>query len=94
MLHALNNKTVQGDGFRVFVPDIHTVIYSEGDREAKVEIEGGMHGDTVDWLIYPDTLTGWIAQGIVEPLTDVEKKNVLRRISESLLVLNMPHRLA
>jgi hypothetical protein len=94
MLRALNNKTVQGDRFGVFVPDIHTVIYSEDGRDARVEIEGGMSGDTVDWLIYSETLSGWNIQGGIDPMTDNEKKTVLRRISESLLLLNMPHRLA
>ena len=94
MLHAINNKTVQGDGFRVVVPDIHSVIYSEDGRDAHVEIEGGMSGDTVDWLVYAETLAGWTIQGHIEPMNDSEKDIVMRRISESLSLLNMPHRIA
>jgi hypothetical protein len=59
-----------------------------------VEIEGGLSGDTVDWLVYSETLSGWNIQGGFEPMPDNEKAIVLRRISESLLLLNMPHRLA
>ena len=94
MLKKVDDSTVQGDGFRVVVPNIHCVIYSEDHRETQVEIEGGMSEDLVDWLIYAETLGDWRIERGIEPMTDSDREIVLSRISGSLLVLNMPHRLA
>ena len=91
MLQKLDNKTVQGDGFRVFVPDIHTVVYSDGGRTARVEIEGGMTAGVVDWLVYGETLSGWYIGSRHEPMADDDKQMVLGRIAESLHLLEMPH---
>jgi hypothetical protein len=93
MLHIVNNKTVQDDDFRVLVASIHSVTYSEDQREAQVEIEGGMSGDVVDWLVYAETLSVWNSSSGIAPMTNSEKTTVLRRISESLTLLGMPHRI-
>jgi hypothetical protein len=53
MLQRLDNKTVRGPSFTVSVPDIHRVRYTEGEKVAYVEIEGGAGpGNEINWLIY------------------------------------------
>lgn len=91
MLRRLNNKTIVGDGFRIFVPDVHCVIYNDAKYAAKLEIEGGMTDGQIDWLVY----------GL--PFRDLEGKNIdcdtktretiLNRISQSLTKLDMPNRI-
>ncbi|MCE9526358.1 MAG: hypothetical protein K8R36_09925 [Planctomycetales bacterium] len=92
LLKRINNKTVQGDSFRITVPDIRPVVYTEGSREARVEIEGGMVSSNVDWLIYAETLSGWHITTRLEPMSHDERELVLHRISEALHVLDMPHK--
>ena len=93
MLIRLNNKTVEGDGYRIIVPDIHTVIYEECARTARLEIEGGMSARVVDWLIYSETLSGWHDESGVVPISATERAIILSRVAESLNLLEMPNRL-
>ena len=91
MLTKLNNKTVQGERFIVFVPDIHTVVYEEDQRTARIEIEGGISGGHVNWLVYSGTLSGWSVEDGYERMSTEDSANVLRSISDSLNLLDMPH---
>ena len=92
-MKKLDNKTVQGDGFCIFVPDIHTVVYSEEGRTARIEIEGGMSGNTVDWSVYPETMSGWHVEGGHKAMDVSDKDTILRRISKGLDILEMPHQI-
>jgi hypothetical protein len=92
MLHALDSKTVQGDDFRVVVPDVHTVVYSDSDRTARVELEGGRLDGVADWIVYSETISGWYRGDGREEMTVSDKDLVLCRISDSLKLLDMPHR--
>lgn len=91
-LTMLNNKTVEGRGFRVTVPDIHHAVYCDGGQVAEVEIEGGGETGHVDWLIYTATL---------RPLREKDmqfvrenREEIIGRISRALSLLGMPHSLA
>lgn len=84
---------MQGDGFQVFVPDIHSAIYSEKYRTAQIEIEGGMSGGVVEWDVYSETLTGWNVGNDLQPMTIGDKDVILQRVSDALHVLDMPHRI-
>jgi hypothetical protein len=92
MLTRINNKTVEGDGFCIAVPDIHTVVYTENQRVARVEIEGGISTGKVDWLVYAATLSGWHVEEGLEPMSQDEKEFVLQRMLNGLRVLEMAHR--
>ena|SRR5213595_420507 len=92
MLQRLNNSTVRGPTFVVFVPDIHRVQYTEGEKVACVEIEGGAgSGNEVNWLIYSETLRGWERPHEDAEMPKVKRQEILTNISESLDLLAMPH---
>jgi hypothetical protein len=91
-MKKVDNKTVEGDGFVIMVPDIHHVRYVQGAVEATVEIEGGSEGGQIDWLIYSATLTG-ISEtdsGFVHS----HRQEIIDRISNALTILAMQHRVA
>lgn len=92
MLQRLNNKTVRGPSFEVSVPDIHRVRYTEGEKVACVEIEGGAGpGNQVNWLIYAETLRGWEHPHEDAEMPKVKRDEILANISKSLDLLAMPH---
>jgi len=93
-MRRLDNETVQGLGFKIAVPDIHTVVYSEECRRAQVEMEGGMSEGKVDWLVYATTLSAWESNDGPQTMTKEERNTVLKRISAALTVLDMPNRIA
>lgn len=86
---VLDSKMVEGEGFKVVVLDIHTVVYSEPDRTATVEIEGGEVDGVVDWLVYASTVNGWEKSGTIAPLSTDDRATILHRVSEALALLGM-----
>jgi hypothetical protein len=93
LMHVVNNKSVEGDGFRVTVTDIHTVIYHETDRTVTVEIEGGQgSGGKVEWDVYSSTLSDWRIVGRSQPITSDDRSRILSRVSGALSLLEMLHR--
>jgi hypothetical protein len=94
MLQRLNNKTVRGPAFIVSVPDIHRVQYTEGEKVACVEIEGGAGpGNEVNWLIYAETLRGWERPHEDSEMPKFKRDEILANIGRSLDVLAMPHQI-
>lgn len=94
MLTRLDNKTVRGPNFLVSVPDIHHVVYAEGEKVAHVEIEGGAErGAPINWVIYSETLTGWRRPHIGVVMSESERTQILANISKSLDLLAMPNRI-
>lgn len=92
MLKRLDNKTVEGPGYKVVVPDIHSVIYNEGRNSITIEIEGGTDANGVNWLVYVKTLS---VQEVDSSyiMTKEKREIILKRISDALNLLDMPHRL-
>ena len=95
MLKKLTNSSVRGsDGFLVSVVGIHEVRYSEGQKTARVEIEGGRDDrGEIDWYVYSKTFQGWLPPYEQNSLSREKKQEILKRISESLTVLGMHHRI-
>ena len=89
MLRQVNNKTVEGAGFLVTIPNIHEIRYVEHDRELSIEIEGGVRGGSVHWYIYSSTLKNWLPPHNQHALTDGDRKRVLANISDSLRLLGL-----
>ena len=95
MLKRIDNKTVRGSSFVVSVPDIHRVIYTEGEKVASVGIEGGMCvGGRVEWVVYSKTLQGWEQPHHYDEMTPSKREEILADVSKSLALLEMPHTLA
>lgn len=93
MLNRISNKEVRGPGFSVFVPNIHQIKYKQGDRVALVEIEGGMgEGNQVNWVVYRETLKGWEPPHALDEMTSAKRAIIFENISDSLVLLEMPHR--
>lgn len=92
MLKRLDNKTIQGPGFIIRVPDIHHVEYVEGEKIASIGIEGGLGPDNrVNWDVYSETLRGW-----EKPYQNIEMdrakyEEILNRLGKSLDLLDMRH---
>jgi hypothetical protein len=94
MLNRIDNRRVRGPGFTVTVSGIHHVEYSEEDKTAVVEIEGGRGtSQEVNWLVYSETLRGWEPPHQEEVMQPLKRAWVLSKISESLDLLEMPHRI-
>ena len=94
MLQKINNKSVRGTYFTVTVTDIHKVEYAEGGKIAVIEIEGGMsEPKQVDWLIYAQTFRGWLPPHESEEIGDDKRKQILANVSNSLSILEMPHKI-
>lgn len=87
-MKKLDNSTVEGEGFRITVPDIHHVVYSCGPHIAEVEIEGGSVDEQVDWLVYASTLT---TQDGDDEFLKMNRERILTRISRALTLLGMQH---
>ena len=95
MFQRISNKEIHGLAFTVFVPNIHQIRYTEDRHIALIEIEGGTSKDgQVDWLIYRETLRGWEPPFEKDEFSTEKRAEVLSRISESLTILEMPHKLA
>lgn len=93
MITKVSNKEVRSDKFSVLVPNIHQVIYAEGNHSASIEIEGGMSKPgEVDWIIYKDTLQNWESPHDNQTVSADKRDEIFERISESLKLLQMPHR--
>ncbi|HEX4997175.1 MAG TPA: Imm74 family immunity protein [Terriglobia bacterium] len=94
MLTRINNKQVRGENFTVSIIGIHRVKYSEDQRVAFLEIEGGTGpNNEIDWVIYSETLKGWEAPHDNEELPRRERDRLITNISKSLELLGMPHRI-
>lgn len=95
MLKRINNKTIQSsEGYTVTVQSIHKVEYSDGDRVAALEIEGGMSkSGEVDWLVYKDTLKDWETPYDFDEIDDQNRQEILSRVSRCLNLLDMPHQI-
>ncbi|MDD2744468.1 MAG: hypothetical protein PHV02_19580 [Rhodocyclaceae bacterium] len=91
-MQKIDNKTVEGDGFVITVPDIHHVRYRQGAIVAEMEIEGGSDGSEIDWLIYTTTLKS--ANEMHSDFVYKHQQEIIDRISEALTLLAMPHRIA
>jgi hypothetical protein len=92
MLRKTSNKSVEStSGFSVTVPDIHRVVYREGEMELTLEIEGGAVDGQVDWLVYAETISGWLPPNERTPLPLERKREVIQNVSESLSLLGMKH---
>ena len=95
MLTKIDNKTVQGNGFTMTVPNIHEIRYSEGDKTLAVEIEGGTNEKgEIEWDIYSSTIRGWLPPHQLESLSYEDKQRILHNISDSLKLLGMKHRIS
>ena len=94
VLQKISNKSVRGAYFSVTVPDIHKVEYVEAGKIAIIEIEGGASDhDQVDWLVYAQTFNTWMPPHESEKISLEKKKQILENVSESLSLLEMPHRI-
>jgi Immunity protein 74 len=92
MLIKVSNGEVRGDGFVVLVPDTHKVQYSEGDKTAILEIEGGRGaGGEADFAVYLQTLRGWERPNEFLEMTEATRQQILANVSKSLDVLGVPH---
>lgn len=95
MLKKIDNKTVQGHGFRTTVPNIHEITYSEGDKTLIVEIEGGTNEKgEIEWDIYSSTMQSWLPPHQLEPFSYKDKQRILHNISDSLTLLGMKYRIS
>jgi hypothetical protein len=95
MLKKVSNKFVQSScGFTVKVPNIHHIEYIEGCKMLKIDIEGGTSPTgEVDWLVYSDTMTGWLSPHQWEVISKEERDNIIRNVSKCLDILGMKHRI-
>jgi hypothetical protein len=93
MPKRINNMTVEGSGYNVIVPDIHTVIYNEGANSITIEIEGGTDVNGINWFVYLKTLSVREVYSNSFAMTKEKKDVILKRISDALNMLDMPHRL-
>ena len=76
------------------VPDIHQVRYTEGEKVACVETEGGTElAGGVTWLIYSETLRGWEHPHEDAEMPKLKREEILANISKSLDLLAMPHQI-
>ncbi|MBE0697872.1 MAG: hypothetical protein IH586_13200 [Anaerolineaceae bacterium] len=55
-------------------------LYTEGDYRAK--IGGDMLTGNLDFVVYPNQLTGWLAPYENEPMSDEKKEEILARLLE------------
>lgn len=93
-LKRISNKEVIGPAFSVFVPTIHQIRYSEGDHITTIEIEGGESADgAIEWSVYSKTLTGWQPPYQEDDLPAGKRSEILRNVSRSLDLLEMPHQI-
>lgn len=93
MLNRVTNKLVCGTGFEIYVPDIHRVLYKEGEHSAVIEIEGGTDGDgRVNWLVYEESLRGWEPPNESEVMSADKRVEILSRVGEAFKLLDMPFR--
>src|SRR5262249_46502596 len=73
------NWVESSDGFSVRRTNRSTVVYREGDREARIEVEPG------DGLaVYGQTIQGWNPPHDGEPFTAADKQRVLSRVLDAL----------
>jgi hypothetical protein len=94
MLKKIDNNTVRGTWFTVHVRDIHWVKYSEGGRVATIEIEGWRSPDgVVNWDVYGQSLMYWDEPYEPDDMDLSKRLEILERVSASLEVLGMPHRI-
>lgn len=95
MLQKIDNKSVRGPYFTVTIPDIHTLVYSEGGKTAIIEIEGGGMDEPrkVEWLIYAQTFRGWSPPHESVEISNEQRRQILENVGESLMTLGMPHKI-
>jgi hypothetical protein len=94
MLHRVSNKIVRGPTFVVSIPDIHRVEYTEDEKVAIVEIEGGLGpGNQVNWSVYAETLRGWEPPHENIEMSRAKWEEILSHISKSLELLEMAHQI-
>ena len=87
MFKKLDNNTVQSsEGYLVATLSIWKARYSDSDKEAIVQIEGGRdESGNLEWSIYSRTLSG------NRFLSKSEAREILNRISHGLTFLGMPN---
>ena len=92
-LKKISNKSVAGPDFVIMVPNVHELHYAEKEQVYKVEIEGGTTNEQghVEWLVYGDSLTVIYPPHQCDSFSWEEKQRMLKNISDSLTLLNMPH---
>lgn len=90
-MKRVDNKTVLGDGFKVFVSNVHAARYEDNKAVLEVEIEGGTKDGKVHWIVFVNTLN--VVQILDATSTQVSREEALKRISRALTVFDMPHRM-
>jgi hypothetical protein len=93
MIKRIDKNTARGTWFTVFIPDIHTIRYSEGGRVANIEIEGGRvsPGAPVTMTVYGQTLVDWLPPHEKDEMDVAKRDDILENVSKSLTVLEIPH---
>jgi hypothetical protein len=93
MLRQIDNKSVEGDNFKVIVPNVRGVLYHDALGEYVIEIEGGNMGGPgfPDWLVYSQTLSQKSGPLNSTPISPERKREILQRVSECLTLLEMRH---
>ena len=95
MLQKIDNNSVRGPYFTVTIPDIRTLVYSEGGKIAVIEIEGGGIDEPreVEWLVYAQTFRGWLPPHELVEISNEKRRQILENVSESLMTLGMAHKI-
>jgi len=94
MLRRINNKSVGGQDFTVTVVNVHQVQYSQDGKTAILEIEGeSSKSGHIDWVVYAQTLKGWLPPHESEELSDTQRTHIVDKIGESLFLLEMPNKI-
>jgi hypothetical protein len=95
MLKKVSNKCVQSNcGFVVNVPNIHEIEYIENDKMLRIEIEGGTSPTgEVDWLVYSETMTGWLSPHQWKLISKEEREKIIRNVRKCLDILGMKHQI-
>ena len=70
----------------------HGLEYREGDRVLRIGVERA--AVNVDWIIYLDFITGWLAPHQHEPISEEKRQQVRKRVIESLDFLKIKYYLA
>ena len=95
MLRKVDNKSIEGDDFKVIVRNVREVLYHDALGEYTIEIEGGNMGGASfpDWLVYSQTLSqrNKPHNSTPQPLSPARQKEILQRVSQCLTLLEMRH---
>jgi|GEM_PF-3270217 len=86
-MKKVNNNLVQGDGFKIEIPNLHQLLYHEGDKTLELS------------LFDTRTASGYITKipfskprwDFVNLLNGEEKLRIMSRISKALDLLKVKH---